>query len=208
MALTCVRFAEPADGGPAASDRSRRRGDATPSRGRNGDTWLFSSQSIGGYVRIGNSVLAVVELIVLASGRPDIGSDHLLRWSGYPVRSGAGSIRRTFDQALVRSVPADGHAGAQSGSMSGLIHRSIQSSGANSPPGMAGVTPGSTAAGQASSAANAAPSAVSSGTARSTVSGDIRPAGPDTDNARWARTPGTATATQRTPSSCSPSSIA
>ncbi len=62
--------------------------------------------------------------------------------------------------------------------------------------------------GQLKSAAKAAPAAVNSGTARATVSGVIRPAGPDTDTANCARTPGTATATHRTPSSCSPSSMA
>src|SRR6478752_6271617 len=94
-ALTCVRFAGPADGGPAASDRSRPRGGAAPSPGRSGGTWLFSSQSIGGYVRIGYSVLTDVVVIVLVPGRPNIGSHHLLRWPGYPVRSG----RRLFGQA-------------------------------------------------------------------------------------------------------------
>ena len=137
-----------------------------------GGTWLFSSQSIGGYVRIGYSVLAVVVVIVLAPGRPNIGSHHLLRWPGYPVR-----IRhwRLFGQVPVWSGTAEGHAGAQSGSMAGLIHRSIrrgtENSGSDSCARCCRVTPGSRAVGQASSAANAAPSAVSSGTARSTVSG-------------------------------------
>ena len=77
--------------------------------------------------------------------------------------------------------------------MAGLIHRSIRRGRefrSDSCARYGRVTPGSTAAGQPSSAANAAPSAVSSGTARSTVSGVIRPAGPDTDKRQVGPHPG------------------
>ena len=60
----------------------------------------------------------------------------------------------------------------------------------------------------ASRAASARPASVSRGTARPTTSSVIRVAGPDTDSASRLGASGSATATQRTPTSCSPSSIA